>query len=59
MSSAKAQQSPMMQTHQSHKAAQFGLVEVVEFSIKSISLTTMGILPLVASVFTQRKSIVM
>lgn len=49
----------MMQTHQSHKAAQFGLVEVVEFSIKSISLTTMGILPLVASVFTQRKSIVM
>ena len=58
MSSAGAQQPPIMQTHQSHETAQFWFLKVVELPIKSLSLTTMSLPPLVPCVFMQRKSII-
>jgi len=44
-------------THQSHKTAHFRLLEIVEFAIKSITLVTASLLPLVTGIFMQCKGV--
>ena len=46
-----------MQTHQSLKTAQLWLLEIVELSIKSISLANSSLLLLAARVIMQRKGV--
>jgi hypothetical protein len=49
----------MMQTHQSLETVQLRLLEIVEFPIKPISLAITSLLPFVARVLMQHKSVVM
>jgi hypothetical protein len=49
----------MMQTHQSGKATQLRLLEIVKFPIKSGASAAASLLPLVTSVVMQCKRVVM
>jgi hypothetical protein len=46
-----------MTTHQFHKTAQFRLLEIVEFAIKSITLITASLLLLDTGIFMQCKGV--